>query len=191
LPALAPGTLFTLLTTGYPPTIDIAFQYSGHFTPYLFMGTAVALAAYRSEARSGVRLRAAVAAISVATVLSTVHWGALPLRGVAKGGFTLHSFTPPTEADLKRGRDLTDLAAKIPPDAKFAVSEEELPHVSGRLNVMSLKYDTGHADYLLYGAYSNGASVAERARVAGEYVELARQGDIVLLKRTEPSSASK
>ena len=38
LPALAPGSLFTLLTPAYEPTTDIGFQYSGHFTPYLFSG---------------------------------------------------------------------------------------------------------------------------------------------------------
>src|SRR5262249_15335505 len=29
--SVVPGSIFTLLTTQYAPTIDIGFQYSGHF----------------------------------------------------------------------------------------------------------------------------------------------------------------
>jgi uncharacterized membrane protein len=186
LPALAPGTLFTLLTTAYPPTVDIAFQYSGHFTPYLFVGTAAALAAYRREPRVGIKLPAAVAAIGVATLLCTIPWGAVPFHGPVRGGFVWHSYAPPSSADIQRAKYLAEVAAMIPEDAKFSVSEEELPHVSGRLNVMTLKYDTGHADYLLYGTSSVGSAVAQKALLAGEYVEVARRGEIVLLKSAVP-----
>ena len=58
LPALAPGFLFTLMTTAYPPTTDIAFQYSGHFTPYLFTASAVALAAYAGQRQAICALQA-------------------------------------------------------------------------------------------------------------------------------------
>jgi uncharacterized membrane protein len=190
LPALLPGTLFTLLTTAYPPTIDIAFQYSGHFTPYLFMATAAALGAYRREARAPVRLPAAVIAMGMATLLCTIQWGAVPPHGPVKGGFVWHTYSPPTPADIQKAKDLAAVAATIPADAKFAVSEEELPHVSGRLNVMTLKYDTGHADYLLYGSNSNGSSVAQRALSSGEYVEQTRRGEIVLLKRATPGGTT-
>ena len=52
LPAIVPGAMFTLLTTGYAPTTDIAFQYSGHYVPYVFAAAGVMLAAYGAE-RSG------------------------------------------------------------------------------------------------------------------------------------------
>ena len=50
----------------------------------------------------------------------------------------------------------------IPAEAKFAVSEEELPHVSGRLNVLTLKYGLTTTEYLLYGTSSAGAASVRR-----------------------------
>src|SRR5262249_25376825 len=137
-----------------------------------------------------IRLPAAVIAMGMATLLCTIQWGALPPHGPIKGGFVWHTFVPPTPADVQKAKDLAAVAATIPADAKFAVSEEELPHVSRHLNVMKLKYDTRHADYLLYGWNSNGSSVAQRALAAGEYVELTRRGDIVLLKRAAPGGTT-
>ena len=94
LPALLPGAMFTLLTTAYPPTTDIAFQYSGHFTPYVFTASAIALASYRG-ARPAV-FRSVVAALAIGTFLTTKHWGAIPPSGSLKGGFSLISFATPT-----------------------------------------------------------------------------------------------
>ena len=63
------------------------------------------------------------------------------------------------------------------------MSEEELPHVSGRLNVLTLKYSTNSADYLLFGVSSMGSSVGNQARIDGSYLELATRPGLVLLKR--------
>jgi hypothetical protein len=63
----------------------------------------------------------------------------------------------------------------IQPDASVAVSEQEMPHVSGRLNVLTVKYATNSADYILNGHASMGADVASRAVANGEYVELAQR----------------
>src|SRR5260370_15603869 len=79
LPALIPGTIITLLTTGYPPTVDIGFQYSAYFTSYLFPAAAVMLAKYRSEPEGSVKMRAGLAAMIVGTLFCTAHWGAFPL----------------------------------------------------------------------------------------------------------------
>jgi uncharacterized membrane protein len=181
-PALAPGALFTLLTTAYPPTTDIGFQYSGHFTPYLFAASAVALAAYQVDLNA-IRLRAALVALGLGTLLTTAHWGAFPPNGTIKGGFAMVGFGHPTVADEQKAKDLAELAAMIPTEAKFAVSEEELPHVSGRLGVMTLKYGVGAAEYVLYGPSSQGGSIGAQAASDGTFVELARRAGVVLLKR--------
>jgi uncharacterized membrane protein len=184
LPALAPGTLFTLLTTGYAPTIDIGFQYSGHFTPYIFAASALALASYRSDRNGNVRSRAAVAAMMAGTLLCTLQWGAFPPRGI-KGGFIQVSFLRPTPEDQQKARDLADLWAMIPETATYAVSEQEMPHVSGSLKIHSLRDGTSEADYLLYGPRSFGGDVGARALAEGKYVELALRPGLVLLKRKE------
>jgi len=179
LPALAPGALFTLLTTGYGPTTDIAFQYSGHFTPYIFTASALALAAYTWQGK--VKARAAVAALVVATFLCTKHWGAFPPSGNFKGGFSIISFATPTADDRRKERDIRELAAMIPEEASFAVSENELPHVSGRLKVLSLRYGADGADYVLYGA--SGGAIGAAAVASGEYIEVARRPGVTLIKR--------
>jgi len=183
LPALAPGTLFTLLTTAYPPTIDIGFQYSGHFTPYIFAASALALAAERWDGDGGAKMRASMAAVVVATFLCTLHWGAIPPHGTIKGGFSQVGFDRPTAEQLQKARDLAELAAMIPEEAKFAVSEEELPHVSGRLNVMTLKYGLTDTQYLLYGTSSAGATFGAQALADGTFIEVDRRPGLMLLKR--------
>jgi uncharacterized membrane protein len=185
LPALAQGSLLTLLTTAYEPTTDIGFQYSGHFTPYIFAASAVALAAYRSGDKGTAKVRAALAAVCAGTLLCTIHWGAFPPTTNIKGGFVNVSFGRPSDADRQKERDLVELAAMIPWEAKFAVSEEELPHVSGRLNVLTLKYGTGAAQYVLYGPSSQGGSVGAQALADGSYVEVARRPGVVLLKKKD------
>jgi len=181
LPALIPGAMFTLLTTAYGPTTDIAFQYSGHFTPYIFTASAVALAAYR-----GVRpfvFRAAVAGLIVGTFLCTRFWGAFPPSSTFKGGFSIISFARPTSADFRKRRDLDELARMIPEQASFAVSEQELPHVSGRLKVMTLRDGAGGAEYVLYGIGSGGSHIAAQLLAGGDYVMVAERPGVALLKR--------
>jgi len=182
LPALAPGALFTLLTTAYGPTTDIAFQYSGHFTPYVFMASAVALASCASHDR--LKARATVAALAIGTLLCTKYWGAFPPGPNFKSGFSNIIFSTPTAADRQKARDLADLAAMIPEQATFAVSEQELPHVSGRLKVLTLRDGIGGPDYVLYGTTSAGAAIAAQALASGQYVEIAQRPGLSLLKRT-------
>jgi uncharacterized membrane protein len=181
LPALAPGALFTLLTTAYGPTVDIAFQYSGHFTPYIFTASALALASLSTQGR--LPARAALAALVVGTFLCTKHWGAFPPSTTFKGGFSMVSFARPTAADFQKMRDLKDLAAMIPENAPFAASEQELPHVSGRLKVLTLRDGAAGADYILYGLNSAGAHIAAEAIAKGEYVEIAQRPGLSLLKK--------
>ena len=182
LPALAPGVLFTLLTTQYSPTTDIAFQYSGHFTAYIFMASAIALAACLAEGR--LKGRAAAAALIVGTFLCTKHWGAFPPSGTFKSGFSIINFTKPTAADFRKARDLADLARLVPEGANLAVSEQELPHVSDRiLKLLTLRDGAAGAEYILYGTGSAGAHIAAQVLASGEYVEIANRPGLALLRR--------
>jgi uncharacterized membrane protein len=180
LPALIPGAMFTLLTTAYGPTTDIGFQYSGHFTPYLFMASSVALASCVAHDR--LKARATVATVALATFLCTRYWGAVPPNPSFRGGFSVISFATPTPADRIKKRDLATLLAMIPEGATFAVSEQELPHASGRRNVFSLRDGTGEMQYLLYGVNSAGANHGQDALSSGNYVEVATRPGLVLLK---------
>jgi uncharacterized membrane protein len=184
LPALVPGAMFTLLTTAYAPTTDIGFQYSCHYIPYLFTASALALASYGSLGQRAVgRFPAALTALGIGTFLCTAQWGAFPPRGTIRGGFVDVAFSRPTPADEQKARDLAELAAMIPSEAMFAVTEEELPHVSGRLNVLGMKYGVGNAEYVLYATSGQGSYVGAQALADGSFIEIAKRPGLMLLKR--------
>ncbi len=181
--SVVPGSIFTILTTEYAPTIDTAFQYSGHFIPYLFSASALAIAAYRRDSCGPSRQRAALAALWTGTILCGVFWGAIPPRDSVRGGFNLMSMRAPTDAEKRKDWDLRELAAMVPPTATLAMSEAEMPHVS-RLWMRSLR-DTTDADYILYGLGTGGAGStnADRVLASGEFQKIAERPGIALLKR--------
>jgi hypothetical protein len=89
--SLLPAVPFTVLTTGYHPTVEISFQYILLYVPFLFMATAMALAANRETANETVNGRASLAGgmagIAMATFLTTSVWGAMPPGDKFAGGF--------------------------------------------------------------------------------------------------------
>jgi uncharacterized membrane protein len=180
--SIVPGAISTLLTTEYPPTIDIGFQYSGHFVPYVFPAAVLCIAGL-AGAGGNVRRRAALAALVVGTALCSIHWGAIPPRERIHGGFNTMSMRAPTPAERQKHRDIVALHAMIPPDASVAMSEAEMPHVSRA--VMRTLRDTTDADYLLYGTSSGygGATRAEAALASGEFELIAERPGVKLLKR--------
>jgi uncharacterized membrane protein len=182
--AVIPGSIFTLMTTAYNPTIDIGFQYGGHFIPYCFAAAGLALAAYGQTAEGAVRRRAALVSLMTATILCGVFWGAIPPRQKIHGGFHDLTMDPPTEADRQRHRDLQELFAMIPKDKFVAISEAEMPHVSG-LNILSLR-DTSEADYLLYGTSTGffGSDRADRVIGEGRFAVVAERPGLALAHRT-------
>jgi uncharacterized membrane protein len=191
LVSLVHGSILTLLTTGYGPTLDTGFQYVANFIPYVFPASVLALEGLGTPAGAvgAARRRAALGALVVGTVLCGVFWGAIPPRKAFHGGFDTLPMTAPTQADLQKHDDLQALHAMVPVDAWLAVSEHEMPHLS-RLNMLSLR-DTTDADYLLYATGSGyfGSDRAERALAAGEFTKLAERPGLVLLKRNEPRPA--
>jgi len=183
--SVIPGSIFTILTTQYPPTIDIGFQYSAHFTPYVFAATAVCIAAFGNDGIGLIRRRAALVTLMLATVLTGVFWGAVPPRDHVHGGFSTMTMNRPTAADVLKDKHLKELHAMVPDDIEVsvAVSEAEMTHIS-RVNMKGLR-DTTDADYLLYGTSSGygGSSNAERALATGQFVKIAERPGLALLRR--------
>ena len=189
--SVVPGAIFTLLTTGYAPTTAISFQYSGHFTPYIFPAAALALAAYRREPGGTLKGRAAFGALVLASVLATVHWGAIPPRSTIHGGFDDVPMRAPSADDKRYSRDLLELDALVPEGASVAVSDHELPHIS-RMNLFSLRDGVFDADYILYDVTSSylGGTNAEEALATGEFEQIASRPGLALLKRSVVSTGS-
>jgi uncharacterized membrane protein len=180
--SIIPGSIFTILTTQYAPTIDIGFQYSAHFIPYIFAASVLALVAFGRGEVGRVRRQAAILTVILGTVLCGIFWGAIPPRTAVHGGFSMMTMKPPTAADRRKDHDLKELNALIPKQASVAVSEPEMPHIS-RLEMRSLR-DTTDADYLLYGVGGGwGSANADRVIASGEFERVAERPGLALARR--------
>jgi uncharacterized membrane protein len=179
---LVPGAFLTVLTTGYPATISIRFQYPCYFIALMFPAAALALEALRDKSPSGER--AALLAVLAGTLFTTTAWGAIPPRaGGFQTGYRTADMHPVTEAERTKEADLLALDAMVPRDAWLAVTEQELPHVSARLNCLTLKNGLGQAEYILSADGAFTSETADAAERSGRYAVIARRGVVKLLKR--------
>ena len=183
--SLVPGAFFTLLTTNYPPTTDIAYQYSAHFVAYIFPAAALALAAIAKQPDGVAAQRAAVATLIMATIICTAHWGAIPPRRNFRSSYGVVNFSPPTEQQKRWGKDVQDLIASVPRSAILAVTDRELPHASNRVECWNLSVGFEGSDYILYT--TDHLAEAERQQVAAAvragYAQVAERPGLILLKR--------
>ena len=151
---IVPGLLFTLLSTGYKPTIQISFQYTAHWTVYLFIATVIALAwlqkaRFAGDLEGPVRKRAWLAALLLAMLASSHQYGALLQQKTARGGFGKYKF----ERTVEEARDyeaLYSLIPKIPPRAKICSTEYIVPHVTSRPDSYTMRIGIFDAEYLLF-----------------------------------------
>jgi uncharacterized membrane protein len=151
------GFLFTLLSTGYAPLIQTSFQYTTHWTSYLFIGLVAALAwfrradndsVWRGGPRSG-RSTGALLALACAILPTTYQYGAFLQQHTVRGGFGLYDFDT-TKEELADRKHLKELTRRIPPKASVAGSENLVPQVSNRAEAYTLRTGNFLADYLLF-----------------------------------------
>jgi uncharacterized membrane protein len=175
-PALAllamPGFFFTLMTTNYAPTLSIAFQYTTHWIPYVFLATILSLKLLRDHAGPA-RQWGALIALALGVASHSTMYGAVVQHESFVGGFSKIVFHESAE-DRKRYAAFNKLIAKIPRDASIAASEREVPHVAARLNVYTLNYAHGDADFLLIRRPAANRSVIAEAFRRNKYGLLAR-----------------
>lgn len=186
--SLLPAIPFTMLTTGYGPTVQISFQYVLLYVPFLFLASALALAAYRGRPAGTARLVGALGGIAVATFLTTRVWGAMPPGDKFRGGFReIHELRRLNASERQRLRDVNELAAKIPRSASVAATEAEHPHVSTRLIALALRNGYEGADYILYSEDGLGADSGRAALASGAYevVERRPASRLVLLRKLQ------
>ncbi len=182
-----PGFAFSLLTTGYAPTLSIAFQYTCHSVPYIFVASVLALRVIGRGALGHIRRRAAVGAVGLAVLSHSYVFGAVLQHETFIGGFSKIEFKM-TPAEQKRYQTLKRLAASIPREASVAASENVVPHVASRANAFTLKDGAAaDADYVLL----HGPAVAQDASKTAlnimfardEYGLIAQGDDLYLFKR--------
>jgi uncharacterized membrane protein len=184
-----PGFLFTLLSTGYRPLYQISFQYTAHWTSYLFIALVANLAWLDREARrrgpAGAAWRRAwIVAISLGMLVTSYQLGAILQRNATRGGFGTYHFGTTAE-DRERRRTLYELIAMVPKNAKIVSSENIVPQVSNRAYAYTLRMGIADADYLLFSIPPGGD---ERQKVLdvlpdGTFGVVAERGQYVLAKR--------
>lgn len=146
-----PGFFFTIMTTGYTPTVSIAFQYTTHWIPYLFLAVVIALVLLRRREDLGLaRQRAALAVMALALLSHSYNWGAILQRSNFIGGFRRIEFTM-TDLEKQRYGQLKELLAMIPPTASVAATENECAHISTRKIAYPLRWPPGPVDFILVG----------------------------------------
>jgi uncharacterized membrane protein len=183
-----PGFFFTLLATGYLPLVQISFQYTAHWTAFLFMALVSNLAwvrrpAFPSDTGGRVRFRAWLGAIAISTLVTSHQYGAILQQGSVRGGFWPYRFGT-TEEDRERHRKLYALIDKVPPRAKIVSSENIVPHVSSRPDSYTLRQDLYDAEYLLFELAQRGDEIPViRRALNGDFGVMAVEKPFVLAQR--------
>lgn len=182
-----PGFAFSLLTTGYAPTLSIAFQYTCHSVPYIFVASVLMLRVLGRGELGHVRRRAVVGAMALAVLSHSYVYGAVLQHQTFIGGFSKVEFEI-TPAEQKRYQTLKRLAASIPREASVAASENVVPHIASRANAFTLKDGAAaDADYvLLHGpsvSQDNSRAALNIMFARDEYGLVAQGDDLYLFKR--------
>lgn len=186
---LLPAAMFTVLTTGYAPTIQTYFQYTSNWTPYVFFGAAVTMASWRVLPDGRVRILSALVAMTVVATAMSYQHGAIFQHNTFRGGFRQVKFSM-TDADRKNLRDLYELIAMIPKDASVAATETEAPHVSNREDCFTMRFDYNDADYLLVrlseARRGKSHEQMKRALATGDYGFIDERGQFALWGKGHP-----
>jgi uncharacterized membrane protein len=184
-----PGFLFTLLSTSYPPFIQTSFQYTAHWTSYLFIACVLNLVwVTRTPDANATSTRPRRIAWQVAILFgilaTTSQYGAFIQQEYVKGGFGYYSFKV-TPQDRERYKSLRELIKMVPPRAKIVASENLVPHVSNRPDAYTLRSGLYDAEYLLFEAPRHGeeGSNIRNAFLAGDFGVVAFKDPFVLAKK--------
>jgi uncharacterized membrane protein len=183
-----PGLFFTLLETKYLPLVQISFQYTAHWTAFLFVAVVANLEWIRApkfpaDDQGWLRQRAWLVALCVLTLVTSYQYGAIFQQHTARGGFGPYEFGQSAAAATDY-RNLMSLVAQVPPRAKISSSELVVPHVSNRSDSYTLRQGVYDADYLLFQLPSRD----DERRAARDALEhgfgvLGQAGPFVLARR--------
>ena len=199
-----PGFFFTLLSTGYRPLYQISFQYTAHWTTYLFIALIANLAWMERKSRDGdserdgarapgpfgvAWKRSWLIALGLAMLLTTHQLGAVLQPNTVRGGFGLYQLGT-TADDLVRRRALQVLLDKIPRLAKVTSSENIVPHLSSRPDSYTLRVGVFDAEYMLFNVPPWEHAPVADALKSGTFGVMAQEGVYVLAKRGYPTAAN-
>jgi len=183
-----PGFFFTLLATGYLPLIQTSFQYTAHWSSFLFVAVLANLAWVRrpkfpGDTQGPKRQQAWLATIALLTLFTSYQYGAILQTNTVKGGFGSYTFGT-TDEDRTRYAKLKRLIAKVPPRAKIVSSENIVPHIANRPDSYTLRVGLFDADWVLASLPASGeeaTTIREAFKAGFGVVEI--DGQFMLAKR--------
>lgn len=190
-----PGFAFSLLTTGYSPTLSIAFQYTCHSIPYIFAASVLMLRLLGRGEGGVIRRRAALGAVILGVASHSYVFGAVLQHETFVGGFSKIEFKM-SEAEKQRYESVKKLAAMIPKDASVAASENEVPHIAARMDAYTMKDGlVVEADYIFVNGPRIGTDGTRKALqtlfAREKYGLVASENGIYLFKRGHDSPETK
>jgi uncharacterized membrane protein len=183
-----PAFLLTLVTASSLPSHQIAFQYTAHWFPFLFLALLANLAWVRRPVFAGdihgaTRQRAWLSTIALLTIFTSFQWGGLLQQNTLKAGMDPFRFGT-TEEDRGRYAKLSSLIAKVPPRAKLASSDNLVPHVANRPDAYALSVGLFDAEYLLASLPARGEEATKiREAFASSFGVVESDGAFLLAKR--------
>jgi uncharacterized membrane protein len=189
-----PGFFFTLLSTKYPPLVQISFQYTAHWTAFLFVAFVAGLEWLRRPKFPGddagfLRQRLWLTTVCFTMVLTSYQYGAILQRNTARGGFGPYKFEMKA-SDYQRYKDLKAVIAKVPPRAKISSAEYVVPHVSSRPDAYTLRNGLYDAEYVIWESppRDDERTHVRQALKGGSFGVVAQRGPFVLAKRGHDTS---
>jgi uncharacterized membrane protein len=156
-----PGFLFTLLSTGYGPLINIHFQYTANWTVYLFAAMVLTLRRYDMH-----KLTAALGALTVAILATSYQYGAVLQHNTSYGGGIPYHFGV-NDVDRQRRQSMDAILKVLPPRAKVVGSGFVIPQVSSRPDAYTMTIGVFDGDYLVFPTEPQDFIVNERQTVTG------------------------
>lgn len=190
--AILPGTITTMLTTAYKPTISLGFHYTMLWTPYLWLAVPVALALLGKSFGDGpARMRAAFAGVLFGTAALSFNFGAFARPPNFMAGFHAFDFKIGPEHE-ERYRELRALIEMMPADASVSLTEIVGAHAANRVNALSMLAGPQDADYILVRKSDRGIDRLRPVLDGDDYGVLERRGEFALLKKGhDPSGNAK
>jgi uncharacterized membrane protein len=188
-----PGAIFTLLSTGYAPTLSIGFQYTAFWTPHLFVAATLWLRgdSFRgSEAEARASRSGWACAFALLGLVCSVQYGAVFQQATVTGGF--HAVFPfeTGPLDLRRRELRTEVLRALPSDAAVAASESVAPHVSNRAVAYTLREGVRDADWVVFGLLpeAEGEHLLVRPLLTtGQFGVFAMNSGYAVLRRGAPT----
>lgn len=187
---LIPGAFFTILTN-WQPAISIAFQYSTHFTAYVFTAVVLFLkGTYFGEKRDRAGLGATLLTIVFCVACHSAVYGNViqPSSFIGAEGPFQWGLDEEQKQRLEGTRRLVQM---IPTEASVIATTRESSHVSSRAKVYSFGHSRVPAEYMLLhpASFPLGSTQQDiRALLRTHaYGFVAREGDTTLWRKEHVS----